>query len=89
MFKLYMYACVCVCVCIYIYILYMWYPPPMYPRLSSSQLWEGVGTWDALVPTPSSLQNGGSWARGECPFEYGPLWFQAVYCYYYECQHSY
>ena len=40
----------------------------MYPRISSrSQLWEGVGTWDALVPTPSSLQNGvGSGARGEC-----------------------
>ena len=56
---------------IYIYIyIYIWYapPPPMYPRLSSkSQLWEGVGTWDALVPTPSSRQNGvGSWARGEC-----------------------
>ena len=43
-------------------------PPPMYPRLSSkSQLWEGVGTWDALVRTPSSRQNRvGCWARGEC-----------------------
>ena len=28
--------------CVYIYI---WYPPPMYPRLSSqSRLWEGMGS---------------------------------------------
>ena len=40
--------------------------PPMYPRLSSkSQLWEGVGTWDALVPTPSSRQNGVVLGLGE------------------------
>ena len=53
---------------IYIYI-YIYGTPPMYPRLSSkSQLWEGAGAWDALAPTPSSLQNGvGSWARGGGP----------------------
>ena len=70
-----MYACMHACMYvnmymyihryIYIYIYIYMVPPPMYPRLSSkSQLWEGVGTWDAL---PSSRQNGvDSWARGEC-----------------------
>ena len=42
-------------VCIYIV------PPPMYPRLSSqSRLWDGLGSWDALVSMPFSekLQDG-------------------------------
>ena len=44
---------------IYTYIYIYGTAPLMYPRLSSkSKLWEGVDTWDALVPTPSSLQNG-------------------------------
>ena len=36
--------------------IYIWYPPPpLYPRLSSqSRLWEGMGSWDALVSMPFS-----------------------------------
>ena len=40
-----------ICIYIYIYIHGNPPPPPMYPRLSSqSRLWEGMGSWDALVP---------------------------------------
>ena len=50
-----LYLCMCgmragrpIYICIYIYIYGP--PPPMYPRLSSqSRLWEGMGSWDALV----------------------------------------
>ena len=48
------YACRQAYIYIYMYI-YIYGPPPMYPRLSSqSRLWEGMGSWDALVSMPFS-----------------------------------
>ena len=57
---------------IYIYIyIYIYGTPPMYPRLSSqSRLWEGMGSWDALVPMPfseiSAAERRGLMGSGEC-----------------------